>query len=92
MSYKEISDDGVWTIPAERHKSKRPHHVPLSKEALTLIAASCRLRLRVSFPGQDSIHTLRQEQGRTRPGCIQRDAETSEKRSEGRAFTELDPS
>ena len=39
MSYKEISDDGVWTIPAERHKSKRPHHVPLSKEALTLIAA-----------------------------------------------------
>src|SRR5215471_5104265 len=39
MSYKEIGDDGVWTIPAERYKSKRPHHVPLSKAALTLIAA-----------------------------------------------------
>ena len=39
MSCKEISDDGVWTIPADRHKSKRPHHVPLSRAALTLIAA-----------------------------------------------------
>jgi integrase len=43
MSYKEISDDGVWTIPAERHKSKRSHYVPLSKVALTLIAAQSKV-------------------------------------------------
>jgi integrase len=39
MSRKEISEDGIWTIPAERYKTKRPNHVPLSKAALDLIAA-----------------------------------------------------
>src|SRR5262249_24035212 len=39
MSYKEITDDGIWIIPAERYKTKRPHSVPLSKVALALIAA-----------------------------------------------------
>jgi integrase len=30
--------DGVWTIPADRTKMRRPHHVPLSKQALAVLA------------------------------------------------------
>lgn len=37
MCRKEIGDDGVWTIPAERYKTKRPNFVPLSKAALAVI-------------------------------------------------------
>jgi integrase len=37
MSHKEIGADGVWTIPAERYKTKRPNFVPLSKAALAII-------------------------------------------------------
>ena len=73
MSYKEISDDDVWTIPAERHKSKRPNYVPLSKAALTLIAAQPKFAdCDYVFPSRakDSIHALRQKQGCARPGCI----------------------
>jgi integrase len=39
MSRKEIGSDAIWTIPAERYKSKRPNFVPLSKAALAVIAA-----------------------------------------------------
>ncbi len=39
MSHKEIGVDGIWTIPAERYKTKRPNHVPLSKAALGVIEA-----------------------------------------------------
>jgi integrase len=39
MSQKEIRKDGIWTIPAERYKTKRPNHVPLSKAALDVIEA-----------------------------------------------------
>jgi integrase len=39
MSRKEIDSEGIWTIPAERYKSKRPNFVPLSKPALNVIAA-----------------------------------------------------
>jgi integrase len=39
MSRKEMDSDGIWTIPAERYKSKRPNFVPLSKAALAVIAA-----------------------------------------------------
>jgi integrase len=39
MSRKEIGKDGIWTIPAERYKTKRPNHVPLSKAAFALIEA-----------------------------------------------------
>ena len=42
LSLKEIGKDGIWTIPAERYKSKRPNHVPLSKTALALIEAQPR--------------------------------------------------
>jgi len=37
MSHKEIGADGVWTIPAERYKTKRPNFVTLSKAALAII-------------------------------------------------------
>src|SRR5258706_13461595 len=43
MSLKEIGTDGIWTIPAERYKTKRPNFVPLSKEALAIIEAQPRI-------------------------------------------------
>ena len=39
MSQREIGKDGVWTIPAERYKTKRPNYVPLSPAALAIIVA-----------------------------------------------------
>lgn len=42
MSHKEIGGDGIWIIPAERYKTKRPNFVPLSKAALALIEAQPR--------------------------------------------------
>ena len=39
MSHKEIGSDGIWTIPAERYKTKCANFVPLSKAALAVIAA-----------------------------------------------------
>jgi len=39
MSRQEIDLDGIWTIPAERYKSKRPNFVPLSKAVLDVIVA-----------------------------------------------------
>jgi integrase len=39
MSMKEIGTDGIWTIPAERYKTKRPNFVPLSLEAHAIIEA-----------------------------------------------------
>jgi integrase len=39
MSRKEIGEGGIWTIPAERYKTKRPNHVPLSKAALVIVEA-----------------------------------------------------
>jgi integrase len=42
MTYKEIDADGIWTVPAERYKTKRPNFVPLSNAALALIQAQQR--------------------------------------------------
>ena len=39
MSRSEIGRDGIWTIPAERYKTKKPNFVPLSQAALTVIDA-----------------------------------------------------
>jgi integrase len=39
MTYSEIGDDVIWTIPPERYKTKKPNHVPLSKQALATIHA-----------------------------------------------------
>ena len=37
MSRKEIDEHGIWTIPGQRYKTKKPNHVPLSKAAVALI-------------------------------------------------------
>ena len=39
MSRREIGEHGIWAIPAERYKTKKPNFVPLSKAALALIEA-----------------------------------------------------
>lgn len=40
-TWQEIDfDAAVWTIPAERMKMRRAHHVPLSKQALTILKAA----------------------------------------------------
>ena len=39
MSWTEIAADGIWTIPAERYKTKRSNHVPLSTAARRVIEA-----------------------------------------------------
>ncbi len=41
MTWVEFEDD-LWTIPAERHKSKRRHEVPLSRALRALIEAQPR--------------------------------------------------
>ena len=43
MSYGEVGADGIWTIPAERYKTKRPNFVPLSNVALALIKCQQKL-------------------------------------------------
>jgi integrase len=43
MSRGEIGDDGIWTIPAERYKTKRANFVPLSTAALAVIKDQPRL-------------------------------------------------
>jgi integrase len=39
MSWREIGKDGIWIVPAERYKTKKPNFVPLSEAALTIIEA-----------------------------------------------------
>ena len=43
MSRNEIDKDAIWTIPAERYKTKRANHVPLSNAALALLEAQPKL-------------------------------------------------
>lgn len=43
MRWQEIGADRIWTIPAERYKTKRPNHVPLSSAALAVIKAQPKL-------------------------------------------------
>lgn len=43
MSRREIGDDAIWEIPAERYKTKRPNFVPLSKAAITVINAQAKI-------------------------------------------------
>jgi integrase len=37
MTRNEISMDRIWTIPANRYKTKRPNHVPLSEAAYAIV-------------------------------------------------------
>jgi integrase len=43
MVWTEIGADGIWTIPAERYKTKRSNHVPLSNAAHAVIEAQPRI-------------------------------------------------
>jgi integrase len=43
MASKELGADGIWTIPAERSKTKCANFVPLSKAALAIIEAQPRV-------------------------------------------------
>jgi integrase len=43
MVWTEIAADGIWTIPAERYKTKRSNHVPLSHTARTVIQTQPRI-------------------------------------------------
>lgn len=43
MRRPEISGDGLWTIPAERYKTKRPNTVPLSAAARMVIETQPRV-------------------------------------------------
>jgi integrase len=43
MRWKEIGEYAIWTVPAERYKTKRPNHVPLSDAASAVIAAQPRI-------------------------------------------------
>lgn len=48
-------DDGVWSIPAERMKMNRPHVVPLSPEAISVLHRAAKFRAPPTdlvFPGQ----------------------------------------
>jgi integrase len=54
MSRSEIGNDGIWTIPAERYKTKLASHVPLSSAALALINAQPKLsNCELIFPSRD---------------------------------------
>jgi integrase len=39
MGWAELGEDGIWTIPGDRYKTKRPNFVPLSPAALAVIEA-----------------------------------------------------
>jgi integrase len=43
MVRTEIGADGIWTIPAERYKTKRSNHVPLSNTARAVIEAQAQI-------------------------------------------------
>jgi integrase len=43
MRRSEIDKEAIWVIPAERYKTKRPNHVPLSKAAIALIESQSKL-------------------------------------------------
>ena len=95
MSRKEIGKDGIWTIPAERYKTKRPNHVPLSKAALALIEAQPKLddcdfifpsRAKTPYSGFGK-RKASAGQGRTR--C---DEEAGEKRARSSSLYRIGPS
>ena len=43
----------IWEVPAERMKAQRPHRVPLSMQALELVAMQPDIGSRLIFPGRD---------------------------------------
>lgn len=62
MTWGEIDEDSVWTIPAERYKTKRPHAVPLSEAALAVIDVQPKVK------GCDFVFATRARSGKGRGG------------------------
>jgi integrase len=53
MRHSEIDERGIWTIPGERYKTKKPNHIALSKAALSLIHGMPKLEdCDLIFPSQ----------------------------------------
>jgi integrase len=53
MARTEIGADAIWTIPAERYKTKRSNHVPLSNATRAVIEAQPRMdRCDYVFPSR----------------------------------------
>src|SRR6516225_1449724 len=53
MRRNEIDERGIWTIPGERYKTKKPNHVPLSKTAFAVIDGMPKLEdCDLVFPSQ----------------------------------------
>ena len=64
MRKKEIGEDKIWEIPAERYKTKVPHYIPLSDAMLSLIkvSRSSTMRLRFSVASWNAILGFWEEQ------------------------------
>ena len=53
MRWSELDFDRArWTLPPERTKNRRPHHIPLSKQALAILAARPRIEGRSAVFGR----------------------------------------
>jgi integrase len=44
MTWTEIGENAIWTIPPERYKTKRPNHVPLSHAASAIITGQPQIK------------------------------------------------
>jgi integrase len=53
MRWPELDlDRARWTLPPERTKNRRPHHIPLSKQAVAILAARPRIEGREAVFGR----------------------------------------
>lgn len=71
--WTEISwDDALWRIPAAKMKMRRPHDVPLARQALDALRAQRRIsgQCRWVFPSRRDKN--RHEQGRCLTSCLRR--------------------
>lgn len=51
MCWSEVNlDEAIWTIPADRMKVKRPHRVPLSDRAVSILKSRQGLHEKLVFP------------------------------------------
>ena len=95
MSRKEIGEDGIWEIPAERYKTKRPNFIPLSKAALAVIDAQPKIddcdlifpsRAKTPFSGFGKSKATLDK------AVLAAMKKHAKKGSEGRSLAKLDPS
>ena len=93
MSRNEIGEDGIWAIPAERYKTKRANHVPLSKAALALIDAQPKIDdCDYVFPSRAKTpYSGFSKSKATLDKAVFAAMKSSEERRENRTSAELDP-